>query len=90
MTRIEKSIEIRAPPEKVWEILAFDRFLEWQVGYSKLKSMEYTSEVRTPKDKFRVGASAHGVPKKQGESIKFNFENHRESRKQEDYASHVW
>jgi len=74
MTRIEKSIEIRAPPEKVWEILAFDRFLEWQVGYSKLKSMEYTSEVRTPKDKFRVGASAHGIPKKQGESIKFNFE----------------
>jgi len=23
--RVEKSIEIRAPPEKVWEMLAFDR-----------------------------------------------------------------
>jgi len=72
--RIEKSIEIKASAEKVWEMLAFDRFLEWQVGYSALKSVEYTSEVRTPKDKYRVGASAHGIPKKQGESIKFNFE----------------
>ena len=35
-----------------------------------MKSVEYTSEVRTPEDKLRVGASAHGIPKKKGE---FNF-----------------
>jgi len=73
--RIEKSIEIKAPPEKVWEMLAFDRLLEWSEGWKgELKSVEYTSKVRTPEDKLRVGASAQGIPKKQGESIKFNFE----------------
>jgi len=30
LTRIEKSIEIKAPPEKVWEMVAIDRFREWQ------------------------------------------------------------
>ena len=74
MTRIESSIDIKAPPEKVWELLALDRLLEWQVGFDKVKSIEYTSELGTPKDKYRVGASAHGIPKKQGESIKLNFE----------------
>jgi len=70
--RIEKSIEIRAPPEKVWEMLAFDRLLEWSEGWKgELKSVEYTSKVRTPEDKLRVGASAQGIPKKKGE---FNFE----------------
>ena len=74
MTRIENSIKINASPEKIWEMLALDRLEEWQLGYSKLKSVEYTSEVHTPKDKYKVGATAHGIPKKQGESIKFNFE----------------
>jgi len=72
--RVENSIEIKASPEKVWEMLALDRLLEWQLGFDKVKSIEYTSEVSTPKDKYRVGASAQGIPKKQGESIKFNFE----------------
>ena len=74
MGRVENSIEIKASPEKVWEMLAFDRLLEWNLGFDKVKSIEYTSEVSTPKDKYRVGASAQGIPKKQGESIKFNFE----------------
>jgi hypothetical protein len=39
-----------------------------------VKSVEYTSEIRTLADKLRVGASAHGVPKKQGGTIKYNFE----------------
>ena len=64
MVRIEKSIEINAPPEKVWEMLAFDRRPEWMEG---IKSVEYTSEVRTPEDKYRVGASAH-MTEKHGES----------------------
>jgi uncharacterized protein YndB with AHSA1/START domain len=72
--RVEKSIEIKAPPERVWEMLALDRLLEWCEGYNALKSVEYTSEVSTPKDKYRVGASAHGIPKKEGESIKHFFE----------------
>jgi len=61
--RIEKSIEIKASPEKVWEMLAFDRRPEWMEG---IKSVEYTSEVRKPKDKYRVGASAH-MTEKHGE-----------------------
>ena len=60
MGRIEKSIEIKAPPEKVWEMLAFDRQLEWDEDNQKnVKNLEYTSEVNTPEDKYRVGASVH-------------------------------
>jgi hypothetical protein len=58
--RVEKSIEIKAPPEKVWEMLAFDRQTEWDVELQKrLKSLEYTSEVNAPEDKYKVGATAH-------------------------------
>ena len=57
MTRIEKSIEIRVPPEKVWELLAFDRNPEWMGDMTT--SAEYTSEVRTPEDKHKIGATAH-------------------------------
>ena len=56
MARIEKSIEIRVPPEKVWEMLALDRLPEWNVEYGNVK---YTSEARIPEDKYRVGASSH-------------------------------
>ena len=64
LVRIEKSIEIKASPEKVWEMLAFDRRPEWM---EVIKSMKYTSEVHTPEDKYRVGASAH-MSEKHGES----------------------
>ena len=68
MGRIEKSIEIRAPPEKVWEMLALDRFPEWQVGGGftslQMEGIKFTSEVITPEDKYRVGASAR--PKWEG------------------------
>ena len=63
MTRIEKSIEIKAPPEKVWEMLAFDKALEW-MDVLEMESAKYTSEVRTPEDKYRVGASAHITEKR--------------------------
>ncbi len=60
MTRAEKSIEIRAPPEKVWEMLALDRWSEWNLGhFLDTKNMKFTSEVNTPEDKYRVGASAY-------------------------------
>jgi len=75
LTRVEKSIEIRAPPEKVWEMLPLDRLPEWVAGYKgAVKSVEYTSKIRTPEDKLRVGATAQGIPKKQGESVKFKME----------------
>ena len=63
MGKIEKSIEIKATPEKVWELLALDRLSEWQVGLASAflptKDMKFTSEVNTPKDKYRVDASAY-------------------------------
>ncbi len=68
MGRIEKSIEIKASPERVWEMLAFDRHPEW---FEERTSAEYTSEVRTSKDKCRVGASACITEKHFG---KFNIE----------------
>jgi uncharacterized protein YndB with AHSA1/START domain len=55
----EKSIIIKAPPEKIWELLAFDRFPEWS---DMMESVEYTSEVNTPQDKYRVGATGLGTP----------------------------
>ncbi len=67
MGRVEKSIEIKAPPGKVWEMLALDRQAEWM---DELKSSEYTSEVRTPEDKYRVGASAHIIEK----HVKYDLE----------------
>ena len=56
MVRMEKSFDIKAPPERVWEMLAFDRQVEW---LPNVKSVEYTSKIRNPEDKLRVGASAH-------------------------------
>jgi len=68
LARIEKSIEIKAPSEKVWEMLALDRWPEWmEQGW---KNPEYTSEVRKPKDKYRVGASAHIYDR----NTKYDFE----------------
>ena len=64
MGRIEKSIEIRAQPEKVWEMLALDRLPEWNEEYGDVK---YTSDVRNPADKYRVGASSHTAIKGAGE-----------------------
>ena len=60
----ETSIEIGAPPEKVWEMLALDKWAEWDEGTQKLvKRVERTSEVRTPEDKYRVGSTANFIDK---------------------------
>jgi uncharacterized protein YndB with AHSA1/START domain len=58
--KIERSIEIDVSPEKVWEMLALDKFPEWM---DMMESVEYTSEVRIQKDKYKVGATAVGTPK---------------------------
>ena len=64
LDRIEKSINIKASPAKIWEMLALDRLPEWNEEYGNVK---YTSEVHTPKDKYRVGASSHTNIKGPGE-----------------------
>ena len=63
MARIEKSVEIGASPEKVWEMLALDRLPEW-MDVLEMKSAKYISEVRIPIDKYVVGASAHIIEKR--------------------------
>lgn len=61
MPKIEKSIVIHASPASIWELLAWDRCQAWMEEWRKnLISLEYTSDVPTPGDKYRVGASAHG------------------------------
>jgi carbon monoxide dehydrogenase subunit G len=77
LVRIEKSIVIKAPPERVWEMLALDRHSEWMDGY---KSVEYTSEVHTPEDKYRVGAIAQ-ITEKRGKPYAFKIMESLESEK---------
>ena len=60
MGRIERSIEIKARTEKVWEMLALDRMPEWK---ENCKSVMFTSEVHTPEDKYKVGATARFIDK---------------------------
>ena len=60
----ETSIEVKASPEKVWEMLALDRLPEWNEDYGDVK---YTSEVRNPEDKYSVGARSHTKMKGAGE-----------------------
>ncbi len=71
MGRIEKSIETKTSPEKVWEMLAVDRWPEWMDGW---KDAQYTSEVRTPEDKYGLGASAHITEHRVGMRIKYDFQ----------------
>ena len=60
MARMEKSITINASPEKVWELLVFDRQPEW---LDMMESVGYTSKINSPEDKIRVGVKALGTPK---------------------------
>jgi len=60
---MEKSIVIKTSPEEVWELLALDRLPEW-MDVLEMKSAKYISEVRTPEDKYRTGASAHITEKR--------------------------
>jgi hypothetical protein len=60
---VAKSIVIKASPENVWNMLALDRWSEWQAGrgFTSLqieKGVNFTSEVNAPEDRYRVGASA--------------------------------
>ncbi|MFH0748525.1 MAG: SRPBCC family protein [Candidatus Bathyarchaeota archaeon] len=64
MGRIEKSIDIQVSPEKIWEMLALDRYLEWE-GFVII-GVKYTSEVCLPPDKYHLSSPVHGVKKHKG------------------------
>jgi len=84
--RIKESIIIQAPPERIWDMLIFDRFPEWNETFGE--RVEYTSEVHTPEDKYRVGATARGIPKKPGD-VCCRFEM-KESLEHEKIAFRAW
>ena len=66
LARIERSIEIEAPPSKIWPLLFWDRLPEWFEG---IKAAQYTSE-----DKDCVGATAHVVGETAGVRVEFEVE----------------
>jgi uncharacterized protein YndB with AHSA1/START domain len=81
LVRIEKAIDISAPPERVWELLTLDRLEEWLVSprmQLPIRGMAFISEVRVPEDKYRVGATAQ--PKMEKEDVLWKV---MESRKNE-------
>ena len=66
MARIEKSIEIKASPEKVWPMVRFDKLAEW---YAPIKKVESTS-----KEKNKVGATYHVVGEAAGVKAEYDAE----------------
>jgi uncharacterized membrane protein len=66
LTRIEKSIEINAPPEKVWPTMFWDGWLEW---YAPFKKIEDTS-----KEKNKVGSTVHVKGELAGLKMEFDGE----------------
>ena len=89
MGGVEKSIIIKTPPKKVWEMLSFDRLIEWDEGFGEGlgERVEYTSEVNTPKDKYRVDATAQGIPKKPNDNYcRFKIKESLENKKIKYYA----
>ena len=53
MGKIERSIEIKARPEKVWPIVFWDRVPEW---FDIIKKVEHTSEIKDG-----LGATTHVI-----------------------------
>ena len=87
--RAEESIVIKAPHEIVWEMLAFDKLPEWGEGFGEGlgERVEYTSELNTSKDKYRVGATAQGIPKKPKDNYcRFEIIESLENKKMKYYA----
>ena len=66
MARIDKTVEISVPPEKVWPMIFWDRLPEWLEG---IKKAEYTTD-----EKDKVGATAHVVAELTGVKVEFDIE----------------
>jgi hypothetical protein len=77
--RVETSIVITAQPEKIWQMLAVDRFHEWNIGTQKnVKNIEYTSEIRSPEDKLKVDAIAQTtIDRSRNKNVEHNISNWR-------------
>lgn len=66
LARIEKLIEINAPPEKIWPMIQWDRLPEW---YDPVKKVEWTS-----KEKYTVGTTVRIIDKFKGFKGDWNAE----------------
>jgi uncharacterized membrane protein len=66
LTIAEKSIEINAPPEKIWPLIQWDRTPEW---YPDWKKVEWTS-----KDKHKVGETVHIYVEAGGMKTELDYE----------------
>ena len=66
MTRIEKSIEINAPLEKVWSMIYWERLPEWHTDF---KTVEITSE-----EKNKVGTTGHITGETAGVKVEMDLE----------------
>ncbi len=55
---IAKSVAIKTTPEKVWEMLAADRLMEWQPYMARSETFEYLTPVESDEDKYKVGTTA--------------------------------
>ena len=66
LAKIDKTVEIRVPTEKVWPMLFWDKLPEWLEG---IKKAEYTSD-----EKDKVGATAHVVAESLGLELEFDIE----------------
>ncbi len=64
LARIEKSIEISAPAEKIWSLVTWDRVPEW---YESIKKIEWISE-----PKMEVGATVHIFNEMAGQKGEFD------------------
>jgi uncharacterized membrane protein len=66
MTRIEKSIEIKASPQEIWPLISWDKVPTWM---SQIKKAEYSS-----KEKEGVGGVAHVCGKAGGVKSEWDAE----------------
>jgi coenzyme Q-binding protein COQ10 len=66
LTRIEKPIEINAPPEKIWPIVEWEKLPEW---FETVKKVEWTS-----KEKNKVGATLHMKAEAAGTKAEYDAE----------------
>ena len=67
MTRIEKSIEIKASPEKVFPMMFWDGWMKW---FAPFKKVDYTS-----KEKNKAGSTVHVIGELAGLKAEFDGEN---------------
>jgi uncharacterized protein YndB with AHSA1/START domain len=64
--KVQRSVEIKAPPEKVWPFLIEpEKIMKW---FTLLRKFEYTSEQRSG-----VGTTFYYVEKSGGQLLKMNY-----------------